>query len=295
MRLPWLVLLLLAGTARADQKLVSFKPEFVRESAGCQVHLSGLTKVLSGATELARSADATERADLERDADQLTKGITLVKEYCDELAGIIAFIDTNAAAPYASIQRELDVRYNKILKLRTSSKKTIEDLQPITRKLIPRMTRPQAPPSEPRRIPGKFPSGHTVDLPTLPGSWRLSGSSTSDTATYSESPPKGPVISATATTRPFSASCDDQRKSLLVRGDAEQLSDLPLSSKALPLAWASRYTRREQATSHLVTVLCLPVKSGILLATADVSPADRAPLADELTSLLLRMLAAQKP
>jgi hypothetical protein len=294
MRLSWLVLLLLAGTARADQKLLSFKPEFVRESTGCQVHLSGLTKVLSGATDLAKSADPAERDDLSRDADQLTKGIALVKEYCDELTGVITFIDTNATAPYASIQRELDVRYNKILKLRTSSKKTIEDLQPITRKLIPRMTRPQSPPSEPRRIPGKFPSGRTIDLPSLPGSWRLSGSSTSDTAIYSESPPKGPAVSATATTRPFSGSCDDQRKSLLVRGDAEQLSDLPLP-KDLPLAWASRYTRREQATSHLVTVLCLPAKSGILLATADVSPADRAPLADELTSLLLRMLAAQKP
>src|SRR5262249_4628930 len=83
-------------------------------------------------------------------------------------------------------------------------------------------------------------------------------------------------------------------KSLLVRGDAEQLSDLPVP-KDLPLAFASRYTRREQATSHLVTVLCLPAKSGILLATSDVSPADRTPLADELTSLLLRMLAAQRP
>src|SRR4051812_25125006 len=78
MRLAWLVTLLLAGTAHADQKLQSFKPEFVRGGGGCQVHLSGLTRVLAGAPELAKPAPA-DRVELEQDVEQLTRGVALVK------------------------------------------------------------------------------------------------------------------------------------------------------------------------------------------------------------------------
>jgi hypothetical protein len=38
----------------------------------------------------------------------------------------------------------------------------------------------------------------------------------------------------------------------------------------------------------------VPARNGGLVATADVVPADRAALADELAKLLLRMIAAQK-
>jgi hypothetical protein len=164
--------------------------------------------------------------------------------------------------------------------------------------MIPKMARrPPPPAAEPKRIPGKFPSGRSVELPPLPGTWRLSGTSTTDTADYSEAPPKGPAITASATARVFSAAtCDQQRKAILVRGDADGLIDLDLpGAKELGVAWSSRYTRREAATAHLVTVLCVPGKNGGLVATADVVPADRAALADELAKLLLRMIAAQQP
>ncbi len=301
MRRAWLVMIVtvsLAGTAHADRKLQSFKPDFVREAAGCQVQASGLTKVLAGATELAKSGEPAERAELARDGELLAAGLAVVKEHCDEVAAMIAFIDANATAPYRSVASELDARYKKIVKLRAASKKTTEELQPTTRKLIVRIARrppPAAP--EPKRIPGKFPSGRSVELPALAGTWRLSGSSSTDTADYSEAPPKGPAITASATARPFAgATCDQQRKALLVRADAEQLVDLDLpGAKELGVAWSARYTRREQTTAHLVTVLCVPGQSGGRLATADVVPADRSALADQLAKLLLRMLAAQKP
>jgi hypothetical protein len=295
MRLAWLVLLALAGPAHADQKLVGFKPEFVREAAGCQVQARGLTRVQGGAAELAKAAEAAERAELERDLEQLTSGLAAVQAHCDEVAAVIAFIDANASAPYRSVERELDARYKKIVKLRAAAKQAIEELGPTTRKLIPRIARrppPAAP--EPRRVPGKFPSGRTVELPALAGTWRLSGSSTTDTADYSEAPPKGPAIAARATARPLpGGTCAEQRKALLVRADAEQLVDLDLpGAKELGVAWAARYTRRERTTAHLVSVVCVPGKAGGLLATADVVPADRAALADELAGLLLRMIAA---
>ena len=279
------VAIALAGSAAADKKLVGFRPDFVREAAGCQVQQNGLAKVLAGATELAQGAEAAERAELERDVEQLTKGLALVRQHCDEVTGVIAFIDANASAPYRAVERELDARYNKIVKLRAETKKALEELQPTTRKLIPKFSRrppPDAPP--PKRVPGKFPSGRTVELPSLPGTWRLSGSTTTDSADYREAPPKGPVITASATTRAFTGTtCDQQRKALLVRADAEQLVALDVpGAKPLGVAWGARYTRREATTAHLVGVLCVPgpaaagsaSAAGGLLATVDVVPAD---------------------
>jgi hypothetical protein len=287
-----------AGTALADQKLVSFKPDFVREVKGCEVQVNGLQLVLAGATELAKTAEPAERAGFTRDVEQVTAGLSVVKGYCDEVAGMIAFIDANAAAPYQKIAPELDARYKKIVKLRVDSKKASEDLQPTTRRLIPMMARhPQPAAAAPKRTPAKFPSGRTVELPALGGAWRLSGSGATDTADYSETPAKGPAIMARATTRVFSGgTCEEQRQALLVRADAEQLASLELpGAKEAGAAWGVRYTRREQAIAHLVSVLCAPGKGGGVLATADVVPADRAALADELAQLLVRMLAARKP
>jgi hypothetical protein len=302
MRLSWLaiapVMLAAGGTAHADQKLSSYKPEFVREAAGCQVQVNGLARVVSGATDLAKTAEAAERAELERDLEQVTAGLALEKEYCDEVAGMIAFIDANAATPYKKTEVELDGRYKKILKLRASTKKMLEDLQPTTRKLIPKLgRRPPPAPTEPKLVPGKFPSGRIADLPALGGTWRLSGSSTTDTADYREAPAKAPPITASATTRSFTGgTCDVQRKALLLRGDAEQLADLPLpGAKEAGVAWALRFTRREESATHLVSVLCVPGATGGVLATADVVPADQTALSDHLAKLLLRMLAARKP
>lgn len=298
MRLAWLVLLALAGTAHADRKLQALRPDYVREVAACRVQARGMTKVQGGAAELAKIAEPAERAELERDVEQLAAGLARVQEHCDEVAAMIAFLDANAAAPYRRVERELDARYTRIVKLRAASKQTIEALEPTTRKLIARITRrppPAAP--EPKRVLGKFPSGRAALLPALAGSWRLSGSRTTDTAAYREVPPKGPAITASAITRPLSgATCDEQRQALLVRADAEQLVELELpGGKELGVAWGARYTRRERTGAHLVSVLCVPGRAGGLLAIADVVAAEPGALADELAALLLRMIAAREP
>jgi hypothetical protein len=298
MRGAWLVLVLLVGTAHADKKLQGFRPDFVREAAGCRVQVNGLTRIAEGVTGLVEQVEKAEKAELQRDLELVLAASVVVKEHCDEVVAVIAFIDANASASYRSVERELDRRYNKIVKLRAASKKTMEELQPTTKKLIPKMARrPTATPAAPKRVAAKFPSGREVELPALPGAWRLGGSGTTDTAEYSERPAKGPAITASATAKQAAgATCEQQRKALLVRADAEGLVDLDLpGAKELGVAWGARYTRREQATAHLVSVLCVPRKAGSLVATADVVPAEQAALADELASLLLRMIAAQKP
>lgn len=293
-----LVLLgLLVGTAHADKKLQGFKPDFVREAAGCKVQANGLTKIAEGTEALQEKAGPAEKAELARDLEQVLAGMIVVKEHCDEVNAVIAFIDANANASYRSVERELDRRYNKIVKLRAAVKKTIEELGPTTKKLIPMMARrTPATPAPPKRVAAKFPSGREVELPALPGAWRLGGSGTTDTAEYSERPAKGPAITSSATAKQAGSTCEQQKKALLVRADAEGLVDLDLpGAKEIGVAWGARYTRREQAAAHLVSVLCVPRKAGSLVATADVVPAEKVELADELASLLLRMIAAQKP
>lgn len=299
MRRAWLVMIALAGTAHADKKLQGFKADFVHEAAGCQVQVNGLARVLAGATELARTAEPAERAERDHDVEQLTQGLAIEKAYCDEVAAVIVFLDANAAAPYRAVERELDARYTRIVKLRAAAKKAVEELGPTTRKLIPLLARRPAPPAEPRRIPGKFPSGRSVELPALAGTWRISGTPTTDAADYGEAPAGRPPILASATTRPFAGStCDQQRKALLARPDAEQVVDLDLpAARQLKVAWGARYTRREPTAAHLVTVLCVPAAGGEggVLAIADVAPADRGALVDELTALTLRMISARAP
>src|SRR5690606_26719029 len=136
MRLAWLVLLALAGTAHADRKLQALRPDYVREVAACRVQARGMTKVQGGAAELAKIAEPAERAELERDVEQLAAGLARVQEHCDEVAAMIAFLDANAAAPYRRVERELDARYTRIVKLRAASKQTIEALEPTPRKPI---------------------------------------------------------------------------------------------------------------------------------------------------------------
>jgi hypothetical protein len=300
MRLAWLVMIALVSTAHADKKLQAWKADFVRELAGCQVQTRGLAKVLAGATELARTAEPVDRTEREHDVEQLTHGLAIEKEYCDEVAAVIAFLEANPAALYRSIERELDARYTRIVKLRAAAKQMLEQLGPTTRKLIPLLARRPPPPAEPKRLPGKFPSGRVVELPALAGTWRIAGTTTTDTADYSEAAPHKPAIIASATTRTFAGTtCAQQHEAVLARTDAEQLVDVDLpAAKALRVAWGARYIRREPTAAHLVTVLCVPSSQGAeggLLATADVVPADRRALVDELTSLMLRMITARAP
>lgn len=283
-----IVLLAAAAPARADKRTNDLIPQLQRELAGCGVQAAGLAKVAAGAAALAKSAEAAERDELDKDAAALASGHALVKGYCDEVASLIAFLKEHAATPYKTVEKELDTRDNKLRGLRKDARKQIEELGPVTRKIIPRMARTQPVPVEERKLPpAKFPSRRTVELPALDGSWKLTGTSVTDTAEYADK-----TATASVTTRPFTgATCDQQRKSLATRSDADQMIELELgAAKDVGVVWSVRYTRRDR---RLIHVMCVPTKTGGLLGTATVAPSDQQKLADELAKVMVRMLAVQ--
>jgi hypothetical protein len=289
MRLVGLVVLLAAvAPARADKRTQDLVPQLERELAGCGVQAAGLAKVAAGAAGLAKTVEATERDEIEKDAAALASGHALVKGYCDEVAALIAFLKDHAATAYKTVEKELDARDNKLRGLRKEARKQIEELGPVTRKIIPRMARTQPVQTEERRLPpAKFPSRRTVELPALDGSWKLTGTSVTDTAEYADK-----TATASVTTRPFTgATCDQQRKALATRSDADEMTELELgAAKDVGVVWSVRYTRRDKRLIHL---MCVPTKTGGLLGTATVAPADQLKLADEMAKVLVRMLAVQ--
>src|SRR5262245_6921 len=126
MRLPLVglvVLLAAAGTANADKRTQDLVPPLERELAGCGVQTAGLAKVAAGAAALAQTVEPPEREEIEKDAELLAKGHAVVKEYCDEVAALIAFLKDNAAAPYKSVEKDLDARDTKIRGLRKEARK----------------------------------------------------------------------------------------------------------------------------------------------------------------------------
>jgi hypothetical protein len=256
---------------------------------GCAVQTSGLAKVATGAAALVKTAEAGEREELERDAERLGKAAAQVKEYCDAVGEMVTFLQANADTPYRKVERDIDARDNKVRKMRTDAKKLLEEIQPIVKKTIPRIAaRRAAAPAEERTTPGKFPSRRAIELPNLPGSWRLSGSAITDTAEYTDK-----AATASVTARQFTAAtCEQQKKATLARGDATDVADLTVPKDA-GVEWGVRYTRKDAKAAHAIIAMCAPTKSGGILAVADVAPADQAAVAAEIGKLVLRMIAAQ--
>jgi hypothetical protein len=278
------------SSARADKKIQELIPGLERESTSCQTQVRGLTKVAGGAAALAKLAGA-DKAELEADADRLAKGLVSYSEYCTDVGAFVAFLKDSSNAAYRTVEKEIDARDNKVRKLRRDAKKLMEELEPITRKMIPRMTRiATTPVPEIKSTPGKFPSGRVVELPNLPGQWRLGGTAATDTASYDDK-----KLSASVTTRPFTgATCEQQRKAIDGKQPPEQLVDVDVPKEA-GTAWAIRYVRREKAGgAHGITTLCVQRGTGGVLAIADVTP-ETAPVVADMTKLALRMLAAQTP
>ena len=280
----WLVLAI-EGRAHADKRIQDLIPGFQTEANGCEVQGNGLAKVATGAEALAKAATGAEREELERDLARLAAGVTVFRDYCGQVGALVAFLQQHAQDSYRSVEREIDTRDNALRKARRDARKLVEELQPITRKLIGRMAvRPTA--ADEPGTPGKFPSGRAIELPRIGGSWRLSGTSTSDTADYTDK-----TVTASVTSRAAAGGCDDQRKALAARTD-DKLTELE-PAKDPPIAWSVRYTRRDKTTARLAGAMCAPTKTGHVLATADVAPADRTAIADQLAKLMVRMIAVQ--
>ena len=113
-----------------------------------------------------------------------------------KLDGIVTFLVTNAESPYKSVAKELDARYRKVASFRKAAKKALTDIEPVTRKLIPRLKKTTTAAPEEKPTATSFPSGRSVILPRLTGQWAVSGSSTS--AMFSSGSPFTTMRSATA-------------------------------------------------------------------------------------------------
>ena len=64
MKVAWCLAVILGMTAttRADQKIQGMTPGFATEASACQIELRGMTRVITGATELAATLSGAESA-----------------------------------------------------------------------------------------------------------------------------------------------------------------------------------------------------------------------------------------
>ena len=271
-RLVVLAVIALASRASADAKLDQLATGYDKEAAACKIHADGVAKVLAGAKELPDAA---------ADVDALTKAGAANQDYCDALAAVLGVLRGDPSATYKSLEKQLDDADNQIRKLRKSSKVALDGVQPVIAKLIPKINaaRVAAPPAGERKIPGKFPSGRTVDLPSLPGTWKVSGSAATDILEYEEG-----KVEASVTVKPFSqATCDQQKKSIADK----HLEDVAPTDaqKQIKLAWYVAYTQK----ARVIQVACVAGKAGGWLATVDAPIDAKLPLG----TVMARMLAAQ--
>ncbi len=288
---PCIAVLLASTSAYADKKIQGMTPGFVKEASACQIEVRGLSRLVTGATALAATLQGPERDALNADLTALTAASATVTSYCGEVEGMVKFLQDNAAATYKSVEKDIDTRDNAVRKLRKEAKKATADVAPITRKLIPRIKRTPAPdaPVAPKADATEFPSKRKVVLPKLgDGAWAVSGSATSDIATY-----KDKVGTASVTTRPFDkASCEQQRKSFAERSDTPAADlEVPADGKTLGVAWSSRLATRKPV--HALLAMCIERGMGGVMVTADIVPADRKTLDADLTKLMIAMLAVQ--
>jgi len=264
----------LAGRAAADAKIAALITGYEKEAGSCKIHLDGVTKVKTGAESLPDAA---------ADVETLTKGQAAVQAYCEELSNTLELLRADPNATYKSLERQLDDHDNKIRKLRQSSKVALDELAPVIQRLIPKINaRVAAEPPVEKHAPGKFPSGRSVELPSLPGTWKVSGTAATDIVEYTEG-----KVDATVTVRPFSAAtCDQQRKSLA--GKADHLDDVAATdaAKQLKLAWYVSYTQK----ARVYQVACVAgKKDGGWLATIDAPIDAKLPLG----TVMARMLTSQ--
>lgn len=280
----------LVGPALADKKIQDLTPGFAKEAAACAIQKNGLVKVVTGAKDkAAKLTDASAKAELEADVATVEVELVAVEAHCTAVQGFVDFLNEHADTAYKKVEKQIDERDNAVRKLRKASKKAIEEAQPVVRKLIAKIAERDPgtakPPTQPRTTPAKFPSKRSIDLPALPGSWKMTGTSVTDTVEYAEKQTK-----ATVTARAFSgATCDQQRAMLAKR--TPDLADLEIADDKLGVAWSVRAVRKDKAP-HLVSVMCMPTKAGGVLATSDVLPATNTALADELAKVMLAMLQA---
>lgn len=285
----------MTASARADKKIQGMTPGFKKEAAACQVEVRGLARLITGTTDLIATLNGSEKDALAADLAAVSAVNTTMTSYCSAVEDMVKFLEDNANAAYKSVEKDLDTRDNNVRKLRNEAKKALHGVAPFARKLIPLIKRPpEADPKDAPEIdPVAFPSKRKVVLPKLgDGTWSVSGSATSDTATYADK-----LGTASVTTRPFEkASCAQQRKAFAERSDTPAADlEVPAEAKTLGVAWSSRVATRsiKAQAGHSLLAMCVERGMGGVMVIADLVPANRKIFDIALTKLMIAMLAAQ--
>lgn len=273
-----------SSVAFADAKLAELIRLYDKEVTACKKDLAGLAKVKERGTPLA--ADASVAADLAI----IEASLKVQETYCTDVAAALEVARADPKATYRSLGKQLDEKDRIVRADRKASKKALADTAPVIQRLVPKINAMagSAAQTPVKKTPGTFPSGRTVDLPALAGTWSVSGSATTDTAEYTEK-----KESSTVTVKSFTgATCDQQKKAL---GAKFTLSDQTLDSLAASKpAFVAGYHTGKAPAERVVVVACIAKKDGGVLATSDVPATATPATTTAIQAVMVAMIAARK-
>jgi hypothetical protein len=276
--------------ARADAKTQALIPGYDKEANACDVRAAGLEKVGAGAAELV-SPPSPPDDDLQADLVKLAAAHDTVVSYCDALAAMLQLLRADPSASYRSLEKQIDDSDNKIRALRKASQHAIDDTAPIVSRLIPRINarRAAGDPGPLPRTTRTFPSGRKASLPSLPGTWRVSGGPDDDGLEYREA---GAMLSLDVRGS-RAVSCDQQATFVSKRAatvDVQHEAPSPkLKHEAWLLLWPSGAVwKASYATGgRYVQVVCVQAAAGSALVTLDEPDAGR--LAQDVNDIAAAM------
>lgn len=269
---------LAAAPAAADSRTKALAKSYDKELAACEMRLRGVERVAAGTQALVDDGQRQYEADLAA----LRAGLAELQAYDTELTETLQILNADPGASYRSLERKLDEQDNKIRKLRQTTKKVLEDLAPVTGRLIP-VINARVGTAAPvvKRVHIQFGSGRAIDAPLLTGQYRTMGTDAVDIVEYEEG-----KQSATLTTKLIAnATCEQQRKAIA----AADASDVTATGAAqsLGLAWYIGYAK----SGRRLRAACRATKAGAVLATLDEPAASSG--WPELEPVLAAMIAAR--
>lgn len=269
---------LAAAPAAADSRTKELARSYEKELAACEMRLHGVERVTAGTQALVDGGQRQYEADLAA----LRAGLAEVQAYDAELTATLQILNADPGASYRSLERKLDEQDNKIRKLRQSTKKVLEDLAPVTARMIP-VINARVGTAAPvvKRVHIQFASGRAIDAPLLTGEYRTLGNDAIDSVEYAEG--KG---TATITTKLVAnATCEQQRKAIAA-ADATDVTATG-ATQSLGLAWYIGYGK----PGRRLRAACRVTKAGAVLAMLD-EPAGSSGW-PELEPVLAAMIAAR--
>lgn len=268
---------LAVAPAAADSKTKELAKGYEKELAACEMRLRGVERVTAGTQAL---VDDGQRQ-YEDELAALRAGLGELQAYDTELTATLQLLNADPGASYRSLERKLDEQDNKIRKLRQSTKKVLEDLAPVTSRMIPVINaRSGTPAPAVKRVRIQFASGRSIDAPLLTGEYRTMGNDVIDSVEYAEGKESG-----TITTKLIAnATCEQQRKA--VAADATDAA-AGAATQALGLAWYVGYSKG----GRRLRAGCRATRAGAVLAVLD-EPAGVSGW-PELEPVLTAMVAAR--